>query len=78
MPSPGGSSERLQTYIAITDLSQAGDIFGLASEDENIKAEVLDAQRAIDLLDQGLIEAGPAVICLSYFARHHEELKSIR
>lgn len=79
LPSPGGSSERIETFVAQADLSgQLGDrgIHGLAEESEDIRAEVYTAQDAIALLDSGAIEAGPAVVLLSWFARHHEKLRA--
>jgi ADP-ribose pyrophosphatase len=76
LPSPGGSSERVETYVAEADLSQAGGQFGLEAEDEDIRAVVLSAEEAIALLDAGEIEAGPAVVALSWFARHHPALRA--
>ncbi len=49
---------------------------GLASENEDIRVEVVDADVAIALLDEGAILAGPAVIILSWFARHRERLRA--
>ncbi len=77
LPSPGGSSERLETFVGEADLTAAGGQFGLEEENEDIYAEVYAADEAIALLDQGMIEAGPAVVLLSYFARHHERIRSI-
>lgn len=75
MPSPGGSSERVVVFCAQADLSNAGGVHGLAEEDEDIRVEVMSAQSAIDRLDAGQIEAGPAVVGLSWFARHHPRLR---
>jgi len=75
MPSPGGSSERVETFVARADLSAAGGVHGLASEGEDIRVEVMDAEAAIALLDAGAIEAGPAVVLLLWFARHRARLR---
>lgn len=78
IPSPGGSSERIETFVAKADLSgDLGDrgIHGLAEENEDIRAEAYTAEDAIALLDSGAIEAGPAVVLLSWFARHHQALR---
>lgn len=78
LPSPGGSSERVETFVAQADLGgELGPVgtFGLAEENEDIVAEVLTADEAIALLDSGAIEAGPAVVVLSWFARHREALR---
>ncbi len=75
LPSPGGSSEYIETFVAEADLSAAGGQFGLEEEHEDIRAEVLSAEAAIALLDTGAIEAGPAVVLLAYFARHRERIR---
>jgi ADP-ribose pyrophosphatase len=79
LPSPGGSSERVETFVGDIDLSgELGPVgtFGLAEENEDIVAEVFEADEAIRLLDSGAIEAGPAVVLLSWFARHRDKLRS--
>lgn len=78
LPSPGGSSERIETFVAKADLS--GDlgitgVFGLEEEREDIQAEIITADEAIRMLDAGEIEAGPAVVLLQWFARHREALR---
>jgi ADP-ribose pyrophosphatase len=73
--SPGGSSERVVVFCGEADLSRARGVHGLAEEHEDIRVDVYSAQKAIELLDCGRIEAGPAVVALSWFARHHERLK---
>ena len=75
MPSPGGSSERVFTFVGMAELDRAGGIHGLAEENEDIRVEVVSADRAIEILDAGEIEAGPAVVVLSWFARHREALR---
>jgi ADP-ribose pyrophosphatase len=75
LPSPGGSSERVVVFCAEADLSGAGGVHGLAEEHEDIRVEVFPAAEAIRMLDEGRIEAGPAVVALSWFARHHERLR---
>ena len=75
LPSPGASSERVSVFCAEADLSAAGGIFGLADEHEDIRVEVFPADEAIRLLEDGIVEAGPAVVALAWFARHHDRLK---
>lgn len=76
MPSPGGCSERVMTFVGRADLSEAGGVHGLEEEHEDIRVEVVSAEEAIHLLDSGQIEAGPAVVVLSWFARHHAQLRA--
>jgi ADP-ribose pyrophosphatase len=75
LPSPGGSSEVIHVYVAEADSSIAGGVHGLAVENEDIRVEVMKADAAIALLDAGEIEAGPAVVGLLWFARHHQRIR---
>ena len=75
MPSPGGSSERVVTFCGEADLTDVGGVHGADDEDEDIRVEVVDADVAIALLDEGRIESGPAVVILSWFARHRKRLR---
>ena len=76
LPSPGGTSERIVAFCGEADLTGAGGVHGLASENEDIRVEVVDADVAVALLDDGTIEAGPAVVILQWFARHRERLRA--
>ena len=76
LPTPGGSSERVVAFCGEADLDQAGGIHGAVDEDENIRVEVVDADVAIALLDTGAIESGPAVVILSWFARHRHQIRA--
>ena len=75
LPTPGGSSERLVAFLGEADLAQAGGVHGAPDEDEDIRVEVFDAAAAIALLDAGRIESAPAVIILSWFARHRDRVR---
>ncbi len=75
LPTPGGSSERVVAFVGEADLEAAGGVHGAVDEDEDIRVEVFDAAEAIARLDAGQIESAPAVIVLSWFARHRERLR---
>ena len=75
LPTPGGSSERLVAFLGEADLEHAGGVHGAPGEDEDIRVEIFDAAAAIALLDEGRIESAPAVIILSWFARHRERVR---
>jgi ADP-ribose pyrophosphatase len=75
LPTPGGSSERVVVFCAEADLSSAGGVHGLAEEHEDIRVEVIPAGQAIRFLDESIIEAGPAVVGLAWFARHHDRIR---
>lgn len=75
LPTPGGSDEEVCVKLAEADLENAGGHFGLASEDEDIHANVMSASAAIDALDRGEIVAGPAVVALLQFARRRDQIR---
>lgn len=75
LPSPGASSERVFVFCGEADLTNCGGLHGLASEGEDIAAEALPVSEALRLLDAGLIEAGPAVVALHWFARQHANIR---
>ncbi len=75
LPSPGGTSECVTAFCGEADLETAGGLHGVAAEDEDIRVEVVDADVAIELLDTGAIQSGPAVVILSWFARHRDRLR---
>ncbi len=75
LPSPGGTSERVMTFCGEADLTGAGGLYGV-QDDEDIRVEVVGADVAIALLEDGSIESGPAVVILSWFARHKDRLRT--
>jgi ADP-ribose pyrophosphatase len=54
--SPGGSNERLALFVGWIDASNAGGIFGLPEENENIRATVYSRKEAWELLEAGKIK----------------------
>ncbi len=76
LSSPGGSSERLYLYLAKTDLSQAGGVYGLETENEDIKVHTIAREKALLLLEQGIIDNAATVICLQWLALNLVRLKN--
>jgi len=74
--SPGGSTERVHLYCALTDLSEAGGLHGLAEEDEDIRVINCSADEAIALLDDGTIRNAISIIALQWFYLHREKLRA--
>jgi len=68
-PSPGGSAETIDLYWAETDLSDAGGIYGLKSEHEDIRSSVYRLDEAMELLDQGVINNSVTMLLLLWFDR---------
>ncbi|MBE0362977.1 ADP-ribose pyrophosphatase [Pseudoalteromonas ulvae UL12] len=74
LSSPGGTTERLFLYAARADLSQAGGLYGLASEGEDIKVHVLPLTQALELLADGTIDNAATVISLQWMALNQTRL----
>ncbi len=64
--SPGGTNERLTLYCALADLSQAGGIFGLPQENEDIKMLVLKEDDVFQGLYHGEYSNAATLICLQW------------
>lgn len=77
LPSPGGTSERIHTFIGVCDLTdqRGGEVHGLAEEGEFVRNEVMPWSRAYDLLNSGKIEVGPAVVSLLYLALERDNIR---
>ncbi|RXF03521.1 NUDIX domain-containing protein [Pseudoalteromonas sp. PS5] len=68
LSSPGGTTERLYLYLALTDLTDAGGIFGLDTEHEDIKVHVIPFEDALARLDNEEIDNAATVISLQWLA----------
>ena len=64
--SPGGSNEKLTVFCAAFDAKQAGGIFGVDSEAENIRAVVLDRNEALAAVAAGTINNAMSIIALQW------------
>lgn len=73
--SPGGTSEKIELYIAYVDAASAKEIAGLESEGEDIKTLTLKASDAIEKLSQGEFQNGVTIIGLQWLALNHQRIK---
>lgn len=64
--SPGGSDECISLFYAEVDSSQAGGVYGLADEHEDIKVVVLPRVSAMQAIQQGQINNAMAIIALQW------------
>ncbi len=71
-PSPGGSAETIDLYWAPADLSEAGGVFGLATEGEDIRSCVYSFDDAMRMLDDGLINNSITMLLLLWFYRYRQ------
>ncbi len=75
--SPGGSDEQFSLYIGRVDASQAGGIFGLPEENEDIRAFTLSLDDALDIMRAGKIKTAPAIIALQWLQLNREWLRQL-
>lgn len=74
---PGGCSEMIHLFCAICDLSQAGGIHGLDSENEDILLRVYPAEEVFnDMLDSRMNNAA-TLIALQWLEKHALSLKPL-
>lgn len=75
MPSPGACSERHTLYLAEVDILQDNtQLFGLESENEDIRRHVVSRTEALELVYNGGIDNGPTIIGLQWLALNHQRL----
>ena len=72
--SPGGSTETCQVFVGRVDARDAGGIFGLPDEGEDIKAHVVPVEQALAFLCEGRIHAVSTIVALQWLALHRAEL----
>lgn len=76
LPSAGACDEWVDLVYAEVDATTAGGIHGLDSEGEDIKVHVLKAQEAFELVANGAVCNGPAIIGLQWLQLNHAQLKN--
>ena len=75
--SPGFAAEHLTSFIGQADLSGSGGLFGLASENEDIRAFTVSLDEALDAVGTGEINNGPAILSLLWLARNRDRLRDL-
>jgi len=73
--SPGGTSEMISLYCGRTDSGSLGGLHGLDEEDEDIRASVIAADAAFDMLGDGAFKAATPIIALQWLQRHRARLR---
>lgn len=73
--SPGGSTEKISLFLARLDEAVTTGIFGLDSEQEDIKVHVMPRATAMQLLASGQIDNAATVIALQWLTLHLAEVQ---
>jgi ADP-ribose pyrophosphatase len=74
--SPGACSEACVIFLGHVDTTNAGGIFGLESEGENILVKVLPFAEVRTMLEHGEIDNAIGVIALQWLALHRDEVRA--
>ncbi len=77
LSSPGGSDEKLYLYCGLCDLSQAGGIYGLPEEGEDIRVHVFKSDEVFAGLYNGMFNNAAALICLQWLQINRSRLRSL-
>ncbi|GAB1265468.1 NUDIX domain-containing protein [Aurantivibrio infirmus] len=75
LSSPGGTDEKLHLYCGFCDLSNAGGVYGLPSEGEDIRVCVFPAQEVFGSLLDGRFNNAATLICLQWLQLNHSRLR---
>ncbi|MFK7942934.1 MAG: gamma-glutamylcyclotransferase [Paracoccaceae bacterium] len=71
---PGFASEHLTSFVGEAVLTRSEGVFGLASEDEDIRAFSVTLDAALDGVTTGEINNGPAILSLLWLQANRERL----
>ena len=72
LSSPGGTTERLELFLAQTDSTVAHGIHGVENEAEDIKVLRVPRLEAKEWLETGVIDNAAAIIILQHFFLHEQ------
>jgi ADP-ribose pyrophosphatase len=68
--SPGMCDEKVALFYARVDASNAGGVYGLSEEHEDIKAHVMSSAEAFTLMDEGKVNNAMTLIALQWLRLH--------
>jgi ADP-ribose pyrophosphatase len=75
--SPGYSNEYLHVYCGRVDASNAGGVYGLEEENEDIRTLVVPADEAFRMVQEGNIRTSPAIASLLWLQLNREWLRQL-
>jgi ADP-ribose pyrophosphatase len=74
LATPGGSPERVWLFLGIIDSSNVGGVFGLASENEDIKVIKYSLEDIEAKLDSGEFDNAPLIIAVQWLLRNMSKI----
>ena len=76
LPSAGASNERMHLFCGSARLLDKGGIYGLASENEDIKLHIFPFADALVGLTDGLFDSAASIIALQWLEKNRHLMKS--
>jgi ADP-ribose pyrophosphatase len=75
LSSPGGTDEKLYLFCGLCDLTNAGGVYGLPEESEDIRVHVFAAEDVLGSLYSGAFNNAAAIICLQWLQMNRDRLR---
>lgn len=75
--SPGASTEKVNLFCARVDASNAGGVFGLAEEGEDIRVWVFTVEEVYQLLEEGKINNSLTLIAVQWFKLNENKVRAL-
>ncbi|MEM7057077.1 MAG: NUDIX domain-containing protein [Pseudomonadota bacterium] len=72
---PGFAAEHITSFVGAADLSEEGGVFGVADEDEDIRAFTLGLDDAVGGVTSGEINNAPAILSILWLAQNKDRLR---
>jgi len=76
MLTPGACSESCAIFLGRSDTTNAGGIFGLESESENILVKVFPLDEAMAMVERNEVANVAAVVALQWLALHRDQVRA--
>lgn len=75
--SPGGTNEYIHLFCGRCDLRNAGGVYGLPEEHEDIRVHVVTYDVAVALLTSGSLNNAITIIAMQWLQLHRERLRAL-
>ena len=75
--SPGACSEKVALFCAKVDATNAGGIFGLDEEHEDIRVIAVDTSKAFEAVANGDINNAASIIALQWLQLRYRDVKKL-
>lgn len=75
LSSPGGTDEKLYLFCGLCDLTNAGGVYGLPEESEDIRVHVFAAEEVLGSIYSGSFNNAAAIICLQWLHMNRDRLR---